>query len=214
MIRLNKLAKPLPLADNADNWTQQYLEHVHNDTRPPDSLKYKYRHTVVKDTIKLETCDKCAYCESKVTHAYPGDVEHILPRSKCPELVFAWENLTLACQACNNPKSDYHDPNAPLINPYTDDPESHLTFYGPMCAHFAADSKGQLTRHTLRLNRSALVDRRMDRLRQIEPLADRYTEHQGTPLGQVLKEELRREAAPDKQYSAMVKRYLSDHLGF
>ncbi|MEQ1829786.1 MAG: HNH endonuclease, partial [Pirellula sp.] len=43
-----------------------------------------------------ETADKCAYCESKVTHVTFGDIEHIVPKS------IGGKQTTLTCGRCNN----------------------------------------------------------------------------------------------------------------
>ena len=43
---------------------------------------------------------------------------HKLPKSKFPELVCDWENLTIACPKCNTNKGDYDLPlECPLLGP-------------------------------------------------------------------------------------------------
>jgi len=212
MIPLEKHPEPQILAQSSDKWTSEYLKHVTNQTEPPASLVQKYKLPEVKDVIKNETHEKCAYCESKITHVYPGDVEHILPKSKRPDLIFKWDNLTLACFDCNNSKRDYYNENEPLLNPYVDDPEHYFTFHGPLCVHHPGNIRGQLTRETIRLNRPSLFERRKERLEGILPLIDRSTEKAGTQLGQLLNDELMSEANPDKEYSLMVKHFLKAHL--
>jgi sarcosine oxidase delta subunit len=54
---------------------------------------------------------KCAYCESKITAIYNGDIEHFRPKGKINEaklkfpgyfwLASEWENLLFACPFCN-----------------------------------------------------------------------------------------------------------------
>ncbi|KAA6342699.1 hypothetical protein EZS27_009571 [termite gut metagenome] len=54
---------------------------------------------------------KCAYCESKITAIYNGDIEHFRPKGKIEEanskkpgyywLAADWENLLFACPFCN-----------------------------------------------------------------------------------------------------------------
>lgn len=212
MIRLEKHPEPQILAQNSGKWTAEYLEHVKNQTEPPVSLVKKYKLPEVKDVIRNETHEKCAYCESKITHVYPGDVEHILPKSKRPDLIFKWDNLTLACFDCNNSKRDYYNENELLLNPYVDDPEHYLTFHGPLCLHHPGNIRGQVTKGTLQLNRPALFERRKERLEGILPLIDRSTEKTGTQVGQLLNDELRSEANPEKEYSLMVKHFLKAHL--
>ena len=64
----------------------------------------------VKDALKALFHDKCAYCESKVGHVGPADIEHFRPKSKVLEapdhpgywwLASDWDNLLLACNTCN-----------------------------------------------------------------------------------------------------------------
>jgi hypothetical protein len=58
---------------------------------------------------------KCIYCDSDLSHsrdvAYYGYcAEHILPKSKYPELASAEWNTALACSSCNRLKARW-DPN-------------------------------------------------------------------------------------------------------
>ena len=69
--------------------------------------------SVKKALIKAQH-DKCCFCESKITHVAYGDVEHFRPKGgyrQRPEdeleqpgyywLAYAWTNLYLSCQLCN-----------------------------------------------------------------------------------------------------------------
>ena len=40
------------------------------------------RDKSIKEQILKETHGKCVYCESKISHVCPGDIEHILPKNK------------------------------------------------------------------------------------------------------------------------------------
>ena len=60
----------------------------------------RYSRPEIKAELIAETKGKCAYCESKITHIYPGDIEHIIPKSIFPRLTFTWANLTLGCYWC------------------------------------------------------------------------------------------------------------------
>jgi uncharacterized protein (TIGR02646 family) len=77
-----------------------------------------YKQSDVKDALIQLFNGKCAYCESKILHLYPGDVEHFRPKSliKYPKedkvteikpgyywLASDWNNLLLACKNCNSP---------------------------------------------------------------------------------------------------------------
>ena len=54
-----------------------------------------------KPQLKLETCGKCAYCESPTDTVAHGDVEHYRPKSKYWWLAYCYDNYVYACQICN-----------------------------------------------------------------------------------------------------------------
>ena len=71
-----------------------------------------YRDSEVKDALVKLFKGKCAYCESKFLHIYPGDVEHFRPKGEIEEanppkkpgyywLASDWDNLLLSCRNCN-----------------------------------------------------------------------------------------------------------------
>lgn len=86
-----------------------------------------YAHQSVKKALIEAQHDKCAFCESKITHISYGDVEHFRPRKAYRQnatdalitpgyywLAYEWDNLFLACQLCNQ----RHKGNLfPLANP-------------------------------------------------------------------------------------------------
>lgn len=208
MIKLRKLPEPDLLKNNKAEWTTRYNDHINKGQPISDSLKYKYREPQIKQRILEETHEKCAYCESKVTHVYPGDIEHIAPRSKSPELVFKWSNLTLACLECNRRKGDYYDKDMPLINPYDDEPADHFLFAGPMIFHKPGSERGRLTRTRLAFNRPPLIERRQERLENVVNLMDLWTRSSDGPAKEALLTELRTGAQEDKEYSYMVYTFL------
>lgn len=73
-----------------------------------------YAHDSVKDSLQRMQQDKCAFCESKVSHIAYGDVEHFRPKGGFRQhqddalgrpgyywLAYEWENLLFSCQLCN-----------------------------------------------------------------------------------------------------------------
>ena len=125
MIQLQKVDAPAVLMAQATVWTREFADRLADRTLP-DVYLTRYRHPSVKSAVVQETHGKCAYCESKVTHVHPGDIEHILPKSKFPELVVHWSNLTLVCNECNRRKSDFHDDEERIINPFEEEPQQKL----------------------------------------------------------------------------------------
>lgn len=166
--------------------------------------KSRYRHRDVKAVLVAETHGKCAYCESKLLHIHHGDVEHIVPKSLEPIRTHDWDNLTLACEICNQNKSN-RDPRAEnIIDPYAEDPSDHIVFSGPVVVALGT-AKGVSTRSILDLNRSALVEIRKE---QLEKLCELYETiyRADIPLTvrkAIYENMLTKECAETAQFSAM-----------
>ncbi|WP_422860653.1 hypothetical protein ACOKFD_07430 [Flagellimonas sp. S174] len=70
-----------------------------------------YKHKDVRDSLVEMFHGKCAYCESKITAIYNGDIEHFRPKGEIQNvnpskpgyfwLASDWENLLFACPFCN-----------------------------------------------------------------------------------------------------------------
>ena len=132
MIKLNKQPEPHILVTNGPAWTKQITDKAARGVKLTDIERTRYRHPDIKSALIAETAEKCAYCESKLLHVHHGDVEHIIPKSLVPEKTVEWNNLTLACEICNQNKSNL-DPRAEhIIDPYAIDPSLHLTFAGAL----------------------------------------------------------------------------------
>ncbi|WIW43863.2 HNH endonuclease [Bradyrhizobium sp. 62B] len=174
--------------------------------QPTKTEKSRYRHPQIKAVLVNETHGKCAYCESKLLHIHHGDVEHIYPKSLDPARTLEWENLTLACEVCNQNKSD-HDPFLKhVIDPYNVDPAQHLLFTGSLIFP-RGTVEGESTRTLLDLNRGELAERRKEHLEKIMSIV-------GTIMRNDLPIAVRRalfgdlaqkEAGPSGAYSAMTK---------
>jgi uncharacterized protein (TIGR02646 family) len=210
MIQLTELAKPQVLVDNALNWTKTVMTFVKNGQKIPDTDKNKYSHKDIKTQVKLETKEKCVYCESQVTHQYPGDIEHIIPKAIYPRLTFNWSNLTFACYWCNNGKRDYVEKKeAKLINPYKDIISEHLHFFGPLIMHVNQSKRGEITWKKIKLNRQELLDRRTDKIKELQNLIDKYDRETVVPLKAILLNEVREFSLQDKEFSYMCGCYLT-----
>ena len=131
------------------------------------TVRFRYRHKDVKAAVKRDSHGKCIYCETPTEF---GQTDHINPVSKCPDRVVDWDNLAFVCTECNTHKSDYYDPDAPLVNPFVDDPAEFLSFLGPFVMAAPDNHRGQLTLLQLKLNRPDLFQRRFRRLTSLEPL--------------------------------------------
>jgi len=120
MRKLLKLEEPYELREMRPYWEKKVAENG------SDYYKTKYRAKPIKRRLKKETHNKCVYCESKIGHNTPGDVEHKVPVSLNEDGRFEWKNLTIACTECNRRKNDYYDEEKMFLDPYVDDVENLL----------------------------------------------------------------------------------------
>lgn len=211
MISIKKLPKPQVLVENETKWTQEYLTEIDVGNKPNKEISTRYNHPEIKQQLEKETYGKCAYCESKLKHISYGDIEHILPKNKeaRPDLYVDWNNLTLACEQCNRSgKHSYYDENLPLINPYNDHVESHYNDIGECIYPVLNDERAEVTLITLNLNRPDLLERRQERIRQIEVLLKSWANHKNQIIKKELEHQLCLECEADKEYSSTVKAFL------
>lgn len=207
MIKLKKLDEPEILTRKKAEWTKEYLD-AKAANRVTNTIRYRYRHPDIKRKIRDETSDKCAYCESKITHAYPGDIEHLLPYSIFPNQIVEWNNLTLSCGECNRRKLDYYDVAQPLMNPYSDEPSDHLYAVGTLIYGKPGNRKGAFVELKLELNRAELLERRHERIKALRDLIERYANEQPGALKDLLREELMKEIEKDKEYMFVSKAFV------
>ncbi|HEX8220057.1 MAG TPA: hypothetical protein VF914_12720 [Chloroflexia bacterium] len=160
-----------------------------------------YGHETVKKTLIAAQHSKCCFCESKT--GLDGDVEHYRPKAGYRQskdepllrpgyywLAYDWNNLLLACPACNQRfKKNYFplaNPNArakshkddvsteePLfINPAERDPEQYIGFRYEISYPIDDNPLGTATIEALGLNREVLNEKRRDRLGLLTALHD------------------------------------------
>ena len=207
MIKITKGDKPDILDQKAAEWTAEVKAALDAGEELSKSLKSKYNHASVKAAIVTETHGKCAYCESKVRHVAPGDIEHIVPKSIEPALWFEWLNLTLACPVCNTNKSNHQG----FVDPHDDEPSEHFWFAGTAIFPRPGSQKGTLTETVLKLNRSDLHDRRYDRLSSLERLLRIASNEVDPALKAVLQQDLiMNENKPEVEYAAMSRAFVAN----
>lgn len=209
MIHVDKGEDPEVLKNNKEVWTQEYLEALESGQSIPDRIRYRYRHKDIKKSLQDEAKNKCIYCERKIPF---GETDHIYPVSKRPELIVDWENLGLSCKECNTYKGNYYDDNEKLINPFEDHPEEHLLFFGPMVLQKVGDMKGFRTVEQLRLRRTELLERRKERIEQLQGLVEQWNSLPDGNTKEIAKRKILEETENDKEFSAVVRAYLSQAL--
>lgn len=208
MIKLDKLPEPDVLRDNKLQWTQEYKAAKESRSINMDELRNRYRHPTIKEQIVRETYEKCIYCESKIRHTYPGDIEHIKPQAKFEDEIFEWKNLTLACGECNRRKSDNFDDEGGIINPYEANPEDHLLAHGPLIFPRPGDTAGKLTSELLELNRLELIERRKDKMENLQLRLELYAVEENEILKRVYKRKIDEEKQASKEYAMIARAFL------
>lgn len=139
-----------------------------------------------------------------LAYIHHGDVEHIYPKSLDPTKTYDWDNLTLACEVCNQLKSN-HDPNMQyIIDPYNIEPAVHLNFVGTIM-HVVTADYGQNTKSILKLNRAQLCERRMEKLENTLSIFENIlNETLPLPTRKAIYEDLlENEGANTSEYAAM-----------
>lgn len=169
----------------------------------PERLVGNYKHPANKAALVQASYGKCMYCESRISHVYYGDIEHIKPKAagKYPHLEFEWTNLGFSCAICNNTKKDQYDPGCPPLDPYSENPSQHIFPFGTMVMHRHGSERGEITILLAGLNRVELVERRAMALRSLQSAIDACYRSTSPVIKATLLEALKEEGLADKEYS-------------
>ncbi|MCT4562379.1 MAG: HNH endonuclease [Crocinitomicaceae bacterium] len=210
MIELKKKSKPQLLINNGDAWTADLMTEFYQTNTINKTKQNRYSRTEIKEVLVEETNGKCAYCESKVTHIYPGDIEHIIPKAKFPRLTFTWNNLTFGCYWCNNKKRNFLDRANMMLNPYKDKTNEHIRAFGPIICHINSSQRGEITWRVLELNRAELRDKRQEKIEELQVLIDKYNLTTNPTLKGLIEVEIL-DFIERTDYSFSLKQYFEDN---
>lgn len=206
MISLTKGPQPAVLQQNAVAWTQELLQAIANGERLSAARKSRYNNEQIKDALLVETHEKCAYCESKFRHVTYGDIEHITPKNGLPELTYEWANLTIACDVCNTKKGESQG----LVDPYADNPATCFKFRGCMICAVPGNDKSRMTVVVLDLNRTPLLERRKDKIDELNLRLTEILKTQDANIRLLLAKALIDYARSDEQhYSACATEHIA-----
>ena len=207
-------------------------------------MKNIYGHREVKDELRVAQHGKCCYCEGRFEAFAAADVEHYRPKGAVKQdkdsetlrpgyywLAYSWANLYLCCQICNRSyKKDFfplvdptmrarsHTDNVADENPLLLDPGSledfrtHIEFRQEHAVGVTA--AGRMTIHVVGLDRTALREERLSRLRHLRTIQDVIRLRTGRPdqdditLLQDARDELRDAILPQAMFSAMAIDFL------
>jgi hypothetical protein len=199
---LTKKEEPRELIEMRPFWERKVKE------VGSDYYKTKYRSHSIKTILLKETYHKCIYCESKIGHNTPGDVEHKHPVSLDESKRFEWNNLTIACTECNRRKNDYLNAVLMFLDPYDDDVEGKILHFGPVVFAKPDEERAEISLRILELGelekRPQLFAQKVTRLKQANNLMARIKKCHNSVLKNLLLQELSDMAKIDAEYSGMI----------
>lgn len=175
----------------------------------PTKLKHDYKNPENKAALREACHDKCMYCESKIPHIYYGDVEHIKPKAKFPELENAWDNLGYVCAQCNGHKGDKWSEEHPFVNPFDENPAQFLVPLGAVVRQRRGSERGEYSWREIALNRPALIQQRHDRIEQLSNLIDKVERTGSQAIKKAVFTELADFVGEHSPYSMVTKAALS-----
>jgi uncharacterized protein (TIGR02646 family) len=159
-----------------------------------------YGHEKVKEALTKIQDYKCCFCEAKIGHISPGDVEHFRPKAGWVQndeklnkpgyywLAYKWDNLLLSCEICNrrnkknyfpllhdSPRALSHNDDIKLeqpifINPAEEDAEIFITFNEEIPKAIDDNERGVQTINKLELDRELLNEDRRKTLNMIRTI--------------------------------------------
>lgn len=147
------------------------------------------------------------YCESQITHIYPGDVEHIEPKIHFEQRRLDYDNLGISCWSCNHEKLDEFSATTPLIDPYNDDPAGHFIFIGQFIRQRPGSARGRYTIELLKLNDRGLPERRLRVIDGIAYALERYESAINPVLKRAFEHEIEIFIGRCAEYSAFARAY-------
>ncbi|WP_415879615.1 hypothetical protein [Methylomonas sp. TEB] len=114
MIFIQRSQEPAVLQNKGKAEQQAFCEAYDAGKREFKFDSAIYGNPTVKTALLKMQCDKCCFCESKISHISYGDVEHYRPKGGYKQaeqdelhapgyywLPYTWENLLLSCTLCN-----------------------------------------------------------------------------------------------------------------
>ena len=122
--------EPDGVAGYAQQFTQGRVDYFQNDRVggwPTASAGREFRRLLGSRSNNI-----CWYCERQCEGEGEGDlapmVDHFRPRSRFPELTYAWSNLVFSCRRCYISKGDKW-PETGYVDPCAEDPSERPERY-------------------------------------------------------------------------------------
>ncbi len=246
MIRINKPSTaPAILSSDGTTETKDHCDaYIRDQPAYQDGTKtFEFKRTIyaddsVKAALVTAQHGKCAFCESRITHDQPGDVEHFRPKKGIARgkslsrpgyywLAYDWENLLFACALCNrrhkrnsfpllpgSPKARSHvdvvSKEQPLfIHPANEEPETMIGFRAHIPYARGGNIRARQTIQELGLKRKELMEVRAKHLARLRLLVEAASK---LPRGSVrakIEKHLQEATHDSEPFSSMVRSFLA-----
>ena len=218
---------------DSDAYDQSPNDYISRREHFPNRTYYNDR--VVKDVLIEMHHWKCCYCEAKKYERGELQIEHFRPKGAVRQsvddrneypgyywLAYSWENLLLACQACNTKKGtkfplsnpdqrarSHHDDlkieQILFVNPAEDDPRDHIRFQND--TPYPLTERGRQTINDLELRRDGLTEERLRYVGLLNVHLDILKDASGSGrqgLQQEAERVLKKSLQQDEPFSAMI----------
>jgi len=237
MIKINRPAPP----NNTKMDRKKEDELWKIKTQIDQGEKPEFRNLWTEKPVKQFLCkyqhDKCCYCEV-IRDDIDSDVEHFRPKGKVDEnknhlgywwLAYEWDNLLIACKACNGKKGSHFplineddrafnetddlDKEKPyLINPLKEEPSEFIEFHikeGALMAKATGKcARGKKTVAKLTgINRRKVILRRVKKIKSCEVILSLIKMANAQERYKTCIDEW---TSPDAEFSGLMKFYLRE----
>ncbi len=238
----SRVAIPEKLVRDALAETEALIE-AFSRSEQPDPKSSVYGHESVKAALTEIQHNKCCFCEVDLTrqfgdveHFRPKKAWQAAPgQPRVPPgyfwLVYDWDNLMLSCEVCNSrhkrnffPLRDETRRATPevrdisqeeplLIDPYREEPSSHLSF--DQWDVFARDAseKGTASIEFCGLDDQSLIEKRRDRLREVSTVLDLVEDSEPTAAARAEGIDfLQRSMSGEAEFAGMIRANLGARI--
>ncbi|MEE9294586.1 MAG: HNH endonuclease [Phycisphaerae bacterium] len=179
----------------------------------PKKVINRYKKPYILKALKEMYGPYCCYCEQRVTTVGFQHIEHRMPKApdKFPERTFEWDNLHLACERCNNEKSNKWDATNAILDAVTDVPiAQHLSY--ELYFRRPVTARGRTTYEHTNLDRdpdSGLLYARGEVWKRAMTLIEQIVRDRGAPAVSTVRNQLLRMCKDE--FGSMMRHLMDIH---
>jgi uncharacterized protein (TIGR02646 family) len=107
-MKLTRSECPAWLENNANNWTERWINKVNNPDKNNNwdwyDIDGKPTNQCLLPLLSFDTKHHCSYCDRRPLRK--PEIDHFKSKIISPEVAFEWKNLFIVCKECNFIKLD------------------------------------------------------------------------------------------------------------